>query len=137
VRERVAAIIELENRVLMVRHRARGTSGRHDGEEYLTLPGGGIEPGESEDEAVAREVAEEVGLRVRRADFVRRVEHRDRENATSIFRVVTEDGTAVLGTDPELICDCPRLVGIEWVPAPSHAAWSGNDVWSLLKMRCR
>ncbi|MHC3463122.1 NUDIX domain-containing protein [Streptomyces flavovirens] len=35
--------------------------GRHDGQEYWTLPGGGTEPGQSPEDAVIREVAEGTG----------------------------------------------------------------------------
>ena len=87
----------------MVRHRARGDSGRHDGDEYLTLPGGGVEAGESPLGAVAREVAEEVGLRVASASFLRRVEHIEEPgHATSLFYAEVEEGPAKLGSDPEL-----------------------------------
>lgn len=134
MRERVAAIIERDGRVLMVRHRSKDASGRHLGEEYLTLPGGGIEPGESASDAVRREVAEEVGLQVTWSAFVRRVEHRGDDGASSIFRVEVDPGVAALGADPELTCDCPRLVGLAWVPAPGQEAWEGPDVWSHLKV---
>jgi 8-oxo-dGTP diphosphatase len=136
MRERVAAIIERSGLVLMVRQRAKGSAGRHDGDEYLTPPGGGIEPGETPLEAVAREVDEEVGLRVVSASYLRRVEHAGHSGgATSLFYAEVDEGPAVLGSDPELLCDCPRLVGVEWVPAPSRAAWLGSDVRSLLKVR--
>lgn len=129
VRERVAAIVERGGAVLMVRQRAKDQSGRHLGPEYLTLPGGGVEPDESPVNAVEREVAEEVGLRVTRATFVRRIEHREHlGGATSIYRVEVADGVASMGTDPDLVCDCPRIVGIKWIPAPSQADWDGPDV---------
>ncbi|MGI8522390.1 MAG: NUDIX domain-containing protein [Nocardioides sp.] len=136
MRERVAAIIEREALVLMVRQRARGDAGRHDGFEYLTLPGGGVEVGESPVDALAREVVEEVGLRVVSASCLRRVEHAEHQGgATSLFYVEVEEGPATLGFDPELSCDCPRLVGIDWITAPSRAAWRGVEVRSLLKIR--
>jgi 8-oxo-dGTP diphosphatase len=136
MRERVAAIIERDGLVLMVRQRAKGSAGRHDGYEYLTLPGGGVEAGESPLDAVAREVVEEIGLRVVSASYLRRVEHADhRSGATSLFYAEVAEGPATLGSDPELSCDCPRLVGIEWIAAPSRAAWSGREVRSLLKVR--
>jgi 8-oxo-dGTP diphosphatase len=133
MRERVAAVIERDQRVLMVRQRAKGAHGRHDGNEYLTLPGGGIDVGETPEEAVAREVWEEVRLTVTRALRLQRVEHRG--GATTLFRVVVEDGPAELGTDPELPCDCPRLVGLTWMDAPAEGAWSGVDVGRHLKVR--
>lgn len=137
MRERVGAIIERDGMVLMVRHRSKDSSGRHVGHDYLTLPGGGIEDGETPSDAVTREVAEEVALQVTHASFLRRIEHREREHpgATSLFYVAVADGSPRLGSDPELTCDCPRLVGLEWIPAPRRADWLGEQAWSHLKVR--
>lgn len=136
MRERVGAIIERDGLVLMVRQRSGDENGRHLGPEYLTLPGGGVEPSESPTEAVEREVAEEVGLAVTQATFMRRVEHREHVGgATSIFRVEVDEGPALVGFDPELQCDCPRIVGLEWVPAPTPDDWEGADVLTHLKVR--
>ncbi|HEY1620392.1 MAG TPA: NUDIX domain-containing protein [Streptosporangiaceae bacterium] len=57
-RNRAAAVIIRGGRLLMVRQRGTGSSGRHDGQEHWTLPGGGIQPGETPEQAVMREVAE-------------------------------------------------------------------------------
>lgn len=55
---RVAAVLVLDGRVLLVRHRKRA-------DVYHLLPGGGVEAGETLDEALRREVAEETGLECR------------------------------------------------------------------------
>ena len=60
-RKRAAAVIVRDGRVLMVHERSR----RSGGGEWWTLPGGGLEPGETPEEAVRREVFEETGLVVR------------------------------------------------------------------------
>lgn len=57
-RVRVAALILLEGRVVLVRHRAGSRT-------YHLLPGGGVNFGETIDEALRREVAEETGLQTR------------------------------------------------------------------------
>ncbi len=75
MRERAAGIIERDGLVLMVRQRSKGATGRHDGYEYLTLPGGGVELGELPVDAVVREVVEEVGLRAVNTSYLRRVVH--------------------------------------------------------------
>lgn len=56
-RIRVAAIIELDGAVVLVRHR-RGER------TYHLLPGGGVARGETLAEALVREVAEETGLAI-------------------------------------------------------------------------
>jgi 8-oxo-dGTP diphosphatase len=55
MRPRVCAAIIRNAQILMVRH-------EHDGRNYWTLPGGGVEPGEPLEEAVLREVVEETHL---------------------------------------------------------------------------
>ncbi len=54
-RPRVCAAILRNNEILMVRH-------QHDGRAYWTLPGGGVELGETNEQAVLREVREETHL---------------------------------------------------------------------------
>jgi ADP-ribose pyrophosphatase YjhB (NUDIX family) len=58
-RSRVAAVIVRNDQVLMVRERGPAESGIHLGQEDWTLPGAGVEPGETLERAVRREV---VGL---------------------------------------------------------------------------
>jgi ADP-ribose pyrophosphatase YjhB (NUDIX family) len=54
-RIRVAALIRWQNRVLLCRQ-------EKPGKEYWLLPGGGVEGGETLDEALRRELGEELGL---------------------------------------------------------------------------
>ena len=58
MRIRAVAVVLREGK-LLVMHRRRG------GREYAVLPGGGIEEGESVQDAVLRELREETGLRGR------------------------------------------------------------------------
>jgi 8-oxo-dGTP diphosphatase len=123
-RRRVAAVIVRDGHVLMVRERNRGPGGRHDGLEFWTLPGGGVEPGESDDDAVRREVREEVGLHVRASrrlfDFSYPSGH------TTVYTVEVDDAEPALGTDPDLTCSCPRMVGLDWIPLPPQRGEGGG-----------
>lgn len=57
-RVRVAAVIPLGGELVLVRHRGLRSA-------YHLLPGGGVEPGETLESALVREVEEETGLVVR------------------------------------------------------------------------
>ncbi|HEX4250214.1 MAG TPA: NUDIX domain-containing protein [Pseudonocardia sp.] len=62
-----AVIHDDRGRLLLIRR------GQEPGRGLWSLPGGRVEPGETDHEAVVREVAEETGLRVRPGRLVGRV----------------------------------------------------------------
>lgn len=116
-RRRVAAVIVRQGHVLMVRERGRGPTGRHDGQEYWTLPGGGISPGETPEEALVREVREEVGLSCRAIRFLYDFPYPS--GRTACYAVeVPEAEEPQLGVENDVACACPRMVGVDWVALP-------------------
>jgi 8-oxo-dGTP diphosphatase len=108
-RKRAAAVIVRDGRVLMVHERSR----RATGGEWWTLPGGGIEPDESAEQAVRREVLEETGLIV--LDARPLLEMPYPSGMTAVFSVTVADGEASLGADAG---DGPEPIGLDWVPLP-------------------
>ena len=108
MQERVCAAIIRAGRILMVRH-------LHDGHDYWTLPGGGVEPGERTDQAVLREVREEVALQglVSRLLF----EHIIQGMTEYCYLVVVDERQEPkLGYDPELSRNAQMLTAVAWFP---------------------
>ena len=94
-RHAVVAIIVDRGRALFVRrsHAARAAGG------YWTPVSGGVEPGESEVEAVAREVREEVGLEVAADAKVTSIPTHDGRFLLHFWRCRLIKGTARVASD--------------------------------------
>lgn len=92
----------------------KGPTGRRDGPKYWTLPGGGVEPNESLEAAVLRELNEETGLggRVVRCLFTLPSSGGDHH----CFQVeVDVNSEPILGFDPEIKPgEEPLLIAIGW-----------------------
>ena len=93
----------------MVHERSR----RAAGGEWWTLPGGGIGPDESAEQAMRREVLEETGLIV--LDARPLLEMPYPAGMTSVFSVTVADGEPRLGHDDGI---GPEPLGLDWVPLP-------------------
>ncbi|BAL85233.1 putative NUDIX hydrolase [Actinoplanes missouriensis 431] len=102
-------MIVREGRVLMVHERSR----RFGGGEWWTLPGGGLRPGETAEEAVRREVFEETGLIVGDARYVLEMPYPS--GMTSVFAVTVADGEPRVGHDDGF---GPEPLGVDWLPVP-------------------
>lgn len=111
--ERVCGAITRAGSILMVNH-------QHDGRNYWTLPGGGVEAGESAEEAVVREAWEETGLTTRALDLLYRITYISTAGNEVVERCflleAIGDADPTLGYDPELSGKEPMLRGIGWFP---------------------
>lgn len=105
-----------QHAVLMVEH-------LEGGQRYWTLPGGGIEPGETAAQAALRELWEETGLR---GNVVRELYRRLKETGF-LIQVTLEQG-ARLGYDPEIDDGTAMLQAVDWIPL----ADLGDDVQGRL-----
>ena len=102
----VAVVLRKGN--LLVMHRRRG------GREYAVLPGGGIEEGESVQDAVLRELREETGLRGRLGALLPVPIEPD---APALYLTVHVDGTALeLGGPERERIDPENDYRLAWVP---------------------
>jgi 8-oxo-dGTP diphosphatase len=111
MRARVCGAILRDDHILMVHHRDASR-------EYWTLPGGGIEAGETPEEAVVREVREETGLAARVVRFLYEETYgHDNSTCRCYWLEVDEEQEAVLGYDPEethLAAPERLLQGVAW-----------------------
>lgn len=92
------AIVFIEQKVILI-HRKR------DGLEYWVTPGGKVEKGESLEEAVIRELREEVGIEVDVGEKVLRVTNRayDEDNEQHFFLCTHRAGRIGDGTDEKIL----------------------------------
>lgn len=104
IRPRVAVVLVEDGKILLMKHR-KGDS------EYWVLPGGGVEFGETLEEAGERELIEETGLKVRLthllfiSESIPPDKHRHVQNF--YFQAKRTGGSEVLGEEP-------GLVGMQW-----------------------
>lgn len=97
-----AAIIVANGRVLMVRRRVK------EGELSWQFPAGGIEAGESPQEAAVRETLEETGLKVEAASLIGQRVHPKTGREMSYTACTVLDGEAH-------VADADELDAVEWV----------------------
>ncbi len=94
MRQRACGIVIRKGAVLMVRH-------VHDGRDYWTLPGGGLEPDETKLEAAKREVMEETGIAVEAVKLLFTFEARTSISHCVLMTSPDSDAQVILGADPE------------------------------------
>src|SRR5512141_2772207 len=108
MKNRAAAII-IRNQNLLLIHR------RRPGRDYYTLPGGGVEFDESNEEACMREVKEETGLDVLDIQPVLHFSNLGRHEFYFLTRV--SEGEPVLGGNEAIHQSPENFYAFEWADA--------------------
>lgn len=107
VRERAGVVIIHEGKILLL-HR------RKYGRRYYLVPGGGVEDGETVEEAAIREAREETGLDV---TLARKVwEYQNRQQREHYFLCDRFDGELRLGGPEVKRQSRENVYQLEWVP---------------------
>lgn len=101
---RAQCLVTRENKILMVKH-------KQDGIEYFCLPGGGIEDGETPENAAARELKEECLVTGENLKLISTVVHDNHYNYTFYAEIGIQEPN--LGVDPEVMGE-PILISAEW-----------------------
>lgn len=108
-RDRAQALVIRKDKILLVKHKLKGR-------EFYCLPGGGVEKGESYEEAAIRELEEEslVLGRVVRKLSVQYKPHNLGEVHTFLVEI-DDDAVPGKGVDPELKEDEQSIIGVAWL----------------------
>lgn len=108
-RDRSQAFVCREGKILLVEHIFKGRN-------FYNLPGGGIEEGETPEEAALRELEEEAGVKGKILRPLTIEYKADGESRIYSFLVdVPEDAVPIKGIDPELSVDEQTIRGVKWL----------------------
>lgn len=129
-------VLDREQKILMVRQ-------HHQERHVWTVPGGGIEPGETSMEAAAREVKEETGLDVSVGRMIWHVEQLLPEKEprfVNIFLASVLGGSAAVGSDPERSDDGQVIEEVRFMTKEEMAGLAGlypeylrDELWDILQ----
>lgn len=108
-RDRAQALVIRKDKILLVKHRIKGR-------EFYCLPGGGVEKGESYEEAALRELKEEslVSGKIVRKLSIQYKPHNLGEVHTFLIEI-GENEVPGKGIDPELSEEEQNIIGVDWL----------------------
>ncbi len=127
VKLRVSALCIRDGALLLIEHKSFAPDDPALPESYWILPGGGVERGETLDEAVRREMLEETGLScsVGGMVFIKELLYPypgaeaqgSRHHSLSLgFHCEVTGGETVTGKDPEYPDDEQMILKVDWIP---------------------
>ncbi len=113
-RIRVAGIIFIDGKIALM-HR-KDVLKRPEMPEYYTIPGGGLEKGETEEEGVIREIKEEFGIKVKVIKKLYEIESKKFRQKEIFFLCEYESGKFGTGTGPEFSGDPKYIDSGKYIP---------------------
>lgn len=124
---RVSALCVQHDRVLLIEHKSFAPDDPALPDRYWILPGGGVERGETVDEALKREMMEETGLECEVGSllFIKELLYPfpgscrpgGRHHSVSLgFHCRVTGGELITGRDPEYGDDEQMIIEVKWVP---------------------
>ncbi len=123
-RDRVQALVVRDKSILLVRHKMNGR-------DFFCLPGGGLEKGETYEEAVIRELKEEscVDGRVIRKLSVQ-YKPDDLGEVHTFLVEIDENANPMPGTDPELSKEEQTIIDVKWLTLDELGAVDQAYLWA-------
>jgi len=122
-RSRSMALVTRGNKILLVKHQFPERS-------FYILPGGGVEQGETPEEAALRELNEECGLV---GEIIRpiNVTFKDNGRKEYVFEIkVPDDCEPIKGKDPEMPDDTQVIVEVAWKTLEELSERDRAYLWS-------
>jgi 8-oxo-dGTP diphosphatase len=118
---RYQGAIVRNNSILLIRHREN-----ESGRSYWILPGGGIEPGETEEDCVRREMQEETNLDVRVVSLLLNEPNPSKSTYRSrkTYLCAPNTGEASLGIEPEPdAASWYSIAEVKWFDLRDESSW--------------
>lgn len=131
IRETARGVILRGNNLLLLRRTRQNSEGKID--NWLSIPGGGIDPGETPQQAVMRELQEELGITVKIDSFLAKQDvPTDRSQHYYFLCSILEGEPRIQEQSEEyerMQGEIPNTYAIEWTDAadpklPSELFWA-------------
>jgi mutator protein MutT len=140
IRETARGVIIRNNEILLIRRTRQNAAGRID--NWLSIPGGGLEPGETPQQAVVRELQEELELNVKIDSFLAKQDVPTDESRHYYFLCSILEGEPCILEESEEYArmqdKAPNTYAVEWTKLnssklPNELFWAYAEAYIQFK----